>query len=73
MILYRKRADLMKCIENLFSSIEVCMTEEQQQDLNVTRRAIDAGIDFICHKEGDHIACEELDLFFWSEHTHTPM
>ncbi|KAK4316051.1 hypothetical protein Pmani_012756 [Petrolisthes manimaculis] len=52
----KKRAAMVMCIENFFSSIEVCLTDKQKEDLNVTRRAIDAGIDFICYKEGDHIA-----------------
>lgn len=52
----KKREAILNCTEDFFSKLEVCLTEQQQQDLNVTRRALNAGIDFICHKEGDRIA-----------------
>ena len=36
-----------------------CMTEDQLVGVNVTRRAINAAIDFTCHDDGDRIACKE--------------
>ena len=46
----------MDCAEQMFTKVERCADEKQKQDLNVTRRVIDAGIDFVCHNDGDRIA-----------------
>ncbi|XP_045600946.1 27 kDa glycoprotein [Procambarus clarkii] len=51
-----RRDRLMACAEALFTKLERCMNERELRDLNITRKAIDAGIDFICHNDGDKIA-----------------
>lgn len=53
----------MACAEDMFTKIEICANDQQKQDLNITRRAIDAGIDFVCHDGGDRIACEYVCCF----------
>lgn len=46
----------MACVEDMFTSLEKCMNEQERKDLQIVREAIDAGIDFVCHKDGDRIA-----------------
>lgn len=48
----------MACAEVVFTKLERCTSDQEKQDLNVTRKAIDAGIDFVCHNDGDRIACK---------------
>lgn len=36
------------------------MNDQEKHDLNITRKAIDAGIDFVCDSNGDKIACKYL-------------
>lgn len=52
----KRRSRLMACAEDVFTKLERCADEKQKQDLNITRRVIDAGIDFVCHNDGDRIA-----------------
>uniref|UniRef100_A0A0P4W5V1 Uncharacterized protein n=1 Tax=Scylla olivacea TaxID=85551 RepID=A0A0P4W5V1_SCYOL len=52
----KRRSRLMACAEDVFTKVERCADEKQKQDLNITRRVIDAGIDFVCHNDGDRIA-----------------
>ncbi|XP_064084954.1 27 kDa hemolymph glycoprotein-like [Macrobrachium nipponense] len=51
-----RRDSLMECVEDMFTKLDVCMDERERQDLNITRAAIDAGLDFVCYKDGDRIA-----------------
>ncbi|KAK7075560.1 hypothetical protein SK128_027793 [Halocaridina rubra] len=51
-----RRERLMVCVEDMFTKIEACMNENERRDLNVTRAAINAGLDFVCHNDGDRIA-----------------
>ena len=41
------------------------MNDRERRDLNITRQAIDAGLDFVCHKDGDRIACKNFFFFFF--------
>lgn len=50
------RVNIMGCIDTMLGSFSKCLTEQQLVDVNVTRKAIDAGIDFTCHDDGDRIA-----------------
>ncbi|KAG0712806.1 hemolymph glycoprotein [Chionoecetes opilio] len=52
----KKRDKLVACTEDVFTKLERCTNEQEKQDLNVTRKVIDAGIDFVCHNDGDRIA-----------------
>ncbi|MPC12136.1 27 kDa hemolymph glycoprotein-like [Portunus trituberculatus] len=52
----KRRSRLMACAEDMFTKVERCADEKQKQDLNITRRVIHAGIDFVCHNDGDRIA-----------------
>ncbi|XP_068226840.1 27 kDa glycoprotein-like isoform X2 [Palaemon carinicauda] len=51
-----RRESLMQCVEDMFAKLDVCMDEQERHDLNITRAAIDAGLDFVCYKDGDRIA-----------------
>ncbi|XP_042857311.1 27 kDa glycoprotein-like [Penaeus japonicus] len=51
-----RRESLMACVEDMFTSLERCMNDQERKDLQIARKAIDAGIDFVCHKDGDRIA-----------------
>lgn len=52
----KKRDKLVACAEEVFTKLERCTNDQEKQDLNVTRKVIDAGIDFVCHNDGDRIA-----------------
>lgn len=52
----KKRDAFMACAEDVFAKLERCTNEQEKQDLGVVRKAIDAGIDFVCHNDGDRIA-----------------
>lgn len=54
----------MACAEDVFAKLERCTNEQEKQDLGVVRKAIDAGIDFVCHNDGDRIACKYV-LVCW--------
>ncbi|KAK8725502.1 hypothetical protein OTU49_017486, partial [Cherax quadricarinatus] len=51
-----RRDRFMACVEDFFTKLKRCTNEQEQRDLNISRKAIDAGIDFICYKGGDRIA-----------------
>lgn len=53
----------MGCAEDVFTKLERCTNDQEKQDLNVTRKVIDAGIDFVCHNDGDRIACKYIFVF----------
>ncbi|KAF2361050.1 Protein of unknown function DUF1397, partial [Trinorchestia longiramus] len=50
------REDILYCVDTMLDTFQTCMTPQQLVDVNVTRRAIDAAIDFTCHDDGDRIA-----------------
>lgn len=50
----------------MFTKLERCTNDQEKQDLNVTRKVIDAGIDFVCHNDGDRIARKYACLFILS-------
>lgn len=54
----------MACAEDVFTKLERCTNDQEKQNVNVTRKVIDAGIDFICHNDGDRIACK-YEGWFW--------
>lgn len=51
-----RRKRLTTCLEDVYTKLQRCMNDQEKQDLNITRKAIDAGIDFVCHDDGDRIA-----------------
>ena len=57
-LICRKREELLACVEEVVEDVKPCLNDRQLEDLNVTKDAVDAGIDFVCHENGDRIACE---------------
>ncbi|XP_042217752.1 27 kDa glycoprotein-like [Homarus americanus] len=51
-----RRDPLMGCVEDASAKIERCASEPEQRDLSIIMKAIHAGIDFVCHNDGDRIA-----------------
>ncbi|XP_076029758.1 27 kDa glycoprotein-like isoform X2 [Oratosquilla oratoria] len=51
-----KRGHLENCIDDVADKLDVCLNEREKEDLNITREALEAGLDFICHEGGDRIA-----------------
>ncbi|XP_018006859.1 uncharacterized protein LOC108664703 [Hyalella azteca] len=50
------RDDILYCVDTMLTTFQTCMTAQQLVDVNVTRRAVDAAINFTCHDDGDRIA-----------------
>ena len=48
----------MACVDDTIDTFRPCLDEQQESDMNTTREAMDDGIDFICHENGDRIACK---------------
>lgn len=50
------RNNILSCVDTMLDKLRTCMTPQQLTDVNVTRQAVDAAIDFTCHDDGDRIA-----------------
>lgn len=51
-----RRDELMECVNNVIDKMDVCLNDTERQDINITRAAIIAGMDFTCNNDGDRIA-----------------
>ena len=51
------------CLARFLGVSRHCLKEREQAGLNVTLDMVDSAIQFICHRDGDRVACEYQQFF----------
>ena len=47
------------CVVDFLDVSRACLKPRERPGLNVTLRMIDAAVEFICHNNGDRLACKK--------------
>lgn len=53
-----KKPTLKKCITDFTSTLEPCLETQERDTVKIALNVTDSLLNFICHKEGDRIACK---------------
>lgn len=56
--LFRKSPDFKNCVLNFTSTIDVCLDEGEKDSKKILQNVTEALLSFVCHDEGDRIACK---------------
>ena len=54
----RKRDEIVGCADEVFTKLERSTSKQEEETINTVRKFINVGIDFVCHNDGDRIACK---------------
>lgn len=60
----RKRHIALDCLKNLTVSVSGCLDEEEAKQKDVFREIAEKLLEFVCYKDGDHIACKKIYLSY---------
>lgn len=55
-LLYSQISAIKKCREPVILAMQVCLSDQADQDLEIFDEAISAAVDFMCYKGGERIA-----------------
>lgn len=55
--------EVKSCVWNFTETAKPCLEEEERNNVKIIMNITEALLDFICHKEGDRIACLFFDFF----------
>ena len=55
----------MQCISNFTESMDGCLDEKEKENKALLNHITTQLFSFVCHKEGDRIACKYLHIFLW--------
>lgn len=53
-----KKPQFLKCITNFMDKLSPCLEQSEKDHYQSINTAMDSLIDFVCHKEGERIACK---------------
>jgi len=65
-MIYRKSPDFKNCVLNFTSTIDECLDEGEKDTKNILQSVTEALLLFVCHDEGDRIACKIFGCNFIS-------
>lgn len=54
---FRKSPDFKNCVLNFTSTIDDCLDEGEKNSKTIILSVTEALLSFVCHDEGDRIAC----------------
>lgn len=59
----KRRAAAIECVDTFSADIDVCLDDEERESKRVFVNLVHGLLNFVCHKDGDQIACMKWSLF----------
>lgn len=62
---FSKSPDFKKCVLNFTSTIDECLDAGEKDSKKILEGVTEALLSFVCHDDGDRIACKKLVYVFF--------